>query len=203
MSEKRVYQEKMLNSKKEIVVCNWERGEGKTYSIFKNILRCSDGKCLYISNNNTGIRKYLKDHIEQRKIRSLGFKKITDTESRTTIIENENYGIDILYSRLDSLNEYRGIKDIMYVFFDEYFPNSNELSIIKSMGVKQIFIMVTNGNVEYIDSRRLIQIDNFYNKQIEELMIEYAEIDKNKNTTMTRENILKQIKILQDMERGN
>ena len=28
MSEKRVYQDKMLNSEKEIVICNWERGDG-------------------------------------------------------------------------------------------------------------------------------------------------------------------------------
>lgn len=44
-------------------------------------------------------------------------------------------------------------------------------------------------------------ISNFYDKQIEELMIEYSETPKNKNTTLTRENILKQITILQNMKK--
>lgn len=45
--------------------------------------------------------------------------------------------------------------------------------------------------------------NSFYDKQIEELMIEYSETPKNRNTTLTRENILKQIKELQEMKRNN
>jgi hypothetical protein len=44
---------------------------------------------------------------------------------------------------------------------------------------------------------------NFYDNQIEELMIEYSETPKNRNTTLTRENILQQIHILQEMKRDN
>lgn len=47
--------------------------------------------------------------------------------------------------------------------------------------------------------KRNLNKDNFYDIQIEELMEEYADIPKNKNTTLTRENILKQIQMLQDM----
>lgn len=45
--------------------------------------------------------------------------------------------------------------------------------------------------------------ENFYDIQIEELMQEYAETPKNKTTTLTRENILKQISILQNMKKNN
>jgi hypothetical protein len=65
--------------------------------------------------------------------------------------------------------------------------------------------MMTNDNMEYIDSRKYkneFSIKEFYNTQIKELMIEYSEIHKDKTTTLTRENILKQIKVLQDMARN-
>ena len=44
---------------------------------------------------------------------------------------------------------------------------------------------------------------NFYDTQIEELMIEYSEIPKNRNTTLTRENILQQIHLLQEIKKDN
>lgn len=44
---------------------------------------------------------------------------------------------------------------------------------------------------------------NFYDNQIEELMIEYSEIPKNRNTTLTRENILQQIHLLQEIKKDN
>lgn len=46
-----------------------------------------------------------------------------------------------------------------------------------------------------------IDKDSFYDIQIEELMEEYAETPKNRNTTLTRENILKQIQMLQDIRK--
>lgn len=49
--------------------------------------------------------------------------------------------------------------------------------------------------------KRNINKDNFYDIQIEELMEEYTDIPKNRNTTLTRENILKQIQMLKELSR--
>ncbi|MDP4146638.1 MAG: hypothetical protein Q8936_19540, partial [Bacillota bacterium] len=53
------------------------------------------------------------------------------------------------------------------------------------------------------EDNKELDFSNFYDMQIQELMEEYTETPKNRNTTLTRENILKQIKILQDMKMIN
>lgn len=57
-------------------------------------------------------------------------------------------------------------------------------------------------NTKKIDNLNF-SYEDFYDIQIKELMQEYTEIPKNERTTLTRENILRQIKTLQDMKRGN
>lgn len=200
MSEKRVYQDKMLSSKKEIVVCNWERGEGKTYSILTKMLRYGRRvKFLYISKlSSIGLKNVFEEYINK----SSKFINSYELSKDKILLEFTNGdSIEVFIS--NTSDNFRGERNIDIIFCDEYFPSKDSIeSVLKPMGAKQIFIMMTNDNIEYIDSRNLINIDNFYNKQIEELMIEYSNISKTEKTTLTRENILKQIKMLQDMEVG-
>jgi len=201
MSEMRVYQEKMLNSKKEIVVCNWERGEGKTYSIFRKIMENKNGKYLYISPfEPRALQDYFREYVYEENILIKLHKCSRDKIS----IEFNNGDILEVFCYKPN-NEPRALRNISITFFDEYYPSKEYIdSIVKPKDVIQIFIMMSNNTIEYIDSRtNKITRSNFCDIQIEELMIEYAETPKNKNTTLSRENILKQINVLQNMRCGN
>lgn len=208
MSEKRIYQDKMLNSKKEIVVCNWERGDGKTYSIVSKILQNGNGKYLYVSAfEPIALQECIEEYIDINKERILNCKisrdKITIEFARRNPEDfNKNVIIEIFCIKPNT--QFKGQRNIKSAFCDECYLDKQYIDgILKPMDVKQIYFMLTNDNIEYIDSRNSTKVENFYDKQIEELMIEYAETDKNRNTTLTRENILNQIKVLQDMKRGN
>jgi hypothetical protein len=203
MSEKRVYQEKMLSSEKEIVICNWERQKGKTYSIFRKIMENKNGKYLYISPfNSIALKDCFKEYTYKRKDTIKLYKSSRDNDS---IEFNDGNKIEVFYVKPNT--QFRGCRNIKIAFFDECYINKEYIdSILKPMDVKQVYCMITNDNIEYIDSRQIkndFTTKEFYDIQIKELMEEYAETPKNKNTTLSRENILKQIKVLQDMKRGN
>jgi len=57
--------------------------------------------------------------------------------------------------------------------------------------------------MECIDNVSVQDFSNFYDEQICELMVEYASTPKKENTTMTRDKILQQIKMLKDMKRDS
>lgn len=208
MSEKRVYQEKMLNSKKEIVFCNWERQKGKSYSIFNKILQNRNGKYLYISPYEPiALQEHVRRYIDKNKQIILDYKISRDSviikfAQRDYEDCNKNVILEIFCIKPNI--EFKGQRAIKMAFCDECYLDKKYIdSILKPMGVKQIYFMLTNDDIEYIDSRNSSKVENFYEKQIEELMIEYSNISKNEKTTLTRENILKQIKVLQDMVRSN
>ena len=197
MSEKRVYQDKMLNSEKEIVICNWERGDGKTYSILNKIMSNGGGKYLYISpfNNSLGLQHCVKEANYYVKSCNISRDKITITDIEDEVIE---------IFCINPNTQFRGQRNIKMAFCDECYIDKTYIdTILKPMDVKQVYMMFTDDNMEYIDSRNSSKVENFYDKQIEELMIEYSNIVKNEKTTLTRENILKQIKVLQDMKKDN
>lgn len=206
MSEKRVYQDKMLNSKKEIVICNWERGTGKTYSILNKAMYC-DKKCAYFSyNEGMTIKNHVNNIVkEEEKIQIKPFYEFENTSQRT-ILKRFKDGIrgiklEMYYFDPNNVDKLRGLKDFRYAFFDECFPSESILRALRIIGVEQIFIMMTNDNVEYINNRNSTKIENFYDNQIEELMIEYSDVSKTEKTTLTREKILQQIHILQEMKK--
>lgn len=205
MSEKRVYQEKMLNSKKEIVICNWERGQGKTHSIFTKIVRHGVGKYIYISSFEPVM---LKNEIKEYVRNLSNYIKTSKFSKDEIIIEFTNSDfinggfIEIYFLKPSA--DFRGKRNMDIAFFDECYPDKLYIDgVLKPMGVKQIYTMFTNDSIEYIDSRNSVKVENFYSNQIEELMIEYSNIPKNEKTTITREKILQQIKILQDMQKNN
>ena len=203
MSEKRIYQEKMLNSEKEIVVCNWERGEGKTYSIFRKIMENKNGKYLYVSPFSG---RTLQDYFKELCLAETeNIKNFSNSKEFTKIEYKNGDKLEVYYSLFNSdNNNIIGKRNIGMAFYDECYPNKDTINkILKPIDVNQIFIMMTNDNIEYINSRKAFDCQGFFKQQIEELMMEYSNLSKTQNTTMTRENILKQIKALQDMARGN
>ena len=98
MSEMRVYQDKMLNSKKEIVVCNWERGEGKTYSVFRKIIENKNGKYLYISPFSSRIlQDYFKEYTYKE---SNSIKLYKSSRERDSIEFNDGNKLEVFYINL-------------------------------------------------------------------------------------------------------
>jgi hypothetical protein len=85
-------------------------------------------------------------------------------------------------------------------WLDEIKKDDNKLNFRQEFDLfeeyEEIFSVQDDNN-----KKNKINKENFYNIQIEELMQEYADTPKNRNTTLTRENILKQIQMLQDIKR--
>lgn len=187
MSELRDYQKKMLGSKSKVVFCNWDRGEGKTYSICEKILR-SDGKCLCISDSNN-YNKYLESIFEEKRQ-----VKIIKSNCREMELWFGDESIYITFVKINDLGNCIGAR-FDNVFFDEVIPNKDVLdSIIMPMVSNQVYIMKTiieGYAFEYIDSNKIKESKiEWIDKQIEDLMNEFGGIAKNERTTMTREKVL-------------
>lgn len=212
MREEREYQQKMLNSKKKIVFCNWKRGSGKSYSIFQYMITnggsytvISDSTSMAMSmsklygsliqewlNANSDINEFIEHSMIAR-------NKIELSLNRKGFLAKG-------YSKL-KIDFVSDISDISYltdyVVCEEYNPSSNELRhILNIRGLTKVFIINTLGDIDYIDDKET-DIDNFYEKQIEELKVEYSNIPKRENTTKTRESILNMIERMEGMCRRN
>lgn len=209
MSEMREYQQKMLNSKSEIVFCNWERGKGKTYSIFKKMLEDKNRKYIYVSSNRTkALRDCFTEYINEERNSIKHFK---DSGNEISI---HFYNGDLLQVFIGSINSFtdklRGLNDIEYAFLDECYPNEEIVKFVKEMGAKQLYYMITNDNIEYIDSKyendglydwlNLADTENlnkFIDASIMKLINEFSNIPQTERTTITRNNILDMIEKLQ------
>jgi hypothetical protein len=210
----------MLNSKSEIVFCNWERGKGKTEAVFEKILK-EKAKSLYISQNFYGVKLFrdkVKSLMEEAKgkIRDIGdivynldisngIRHQVDCMKLTT---NEDYlkfrdeFIDVKYISYENFKNGDSKEcRIDFAFFDECIPTSDMINTLKSMGVKQIIIMKTlfegNNEVEFITDYNIFKEDSFCDRQIKEIMNEFEKIPQTDRTTLTRNNLLDMIEKLQ------
>lgn len=215
MSEKRVYQDKMLNSEKEIVICNWERGDGKTYSIFKKILQDKNGKYLYISKFTfMALQDYFKEYVNENN----NILSYCNLSKDKTIIEFKNGNtIQVYYIKPSS--EFKGQRNIKIAFCDECYIDKIYIdTILKPMDVKQVYMMFTNDNIEYIDSRKINTeqetmkkcfniakydktMNTFIDANIIKLIDEFSKVPMNEKTTMTRNSILDMIGKLQALRK--
>lgn len=197
MSELREYQSRMLKSKKKIVMCNWERGDGKTWSIAQDIIRGSVGNYVYCSRISGDY--ILSDYIELKYKTDCLVDKIVAKRDGVKIKFIDDLGTKtiLFISKFEGI---RNVSDIKCIYFDEIMPNEDEIETIKKYHPNaRIVIMMTNDDIEYIEHKKKNSIDNFYETQIKELMDEYATIPKDSNTTMTREKVLYQMRMLKDM----
>lgn len=211
MSEKRVYQDKMLSSEKEIVVCNWERGEGKTYSIFKKIMESKNGKYLYISSFEARtLQDYFKEYTHKE---SDSIKLYKSSRNKDYIEFNNGDRIEVFYIKPDT--QFRGARNIKIAFFDECYLNKEYIdSVLKPMEVKQVYCMITNDSIEYIGSRKENELwewlelssnpknlNTFIDASIMKLINEFSNIPQTEKTTMTRNSILDMIGKLQALKK--
>jgi hypothetical protein len=148
------------------------------------------------------IKEYVSELSQDQKDE---IKLVTDSRDLIKIEYKDGNRIEVYYINSNNKDRTIGRRNIDMAFCDECYPNKEYIdSILKPMDIKQVYIMITNDNIEYIDSRKSKEFNyqEFFKQQIIELMIEYSKIVKNEKTTMTRENILKQIKILDDLRSG-
>lgn len=192
MGEAREYQQKMLKSKKRIVFCNWDRGSGKTYGIF-NYMLINSGNYTVICDDTHSMAKVYIDKLEEWKHKYSEFNEIISSVKTT----KDEIRIEICGSRGKTWKKINikfesNIINLSYstdcVVFDEYIPNRSELQHALNIKDTKIFIMNTLGDIDYITDK--VDLSDFYEKQIEELKIEYSTIPKKENTTKTRESIL-------------
>lgn len=193
------WQEKMLNSKNRIVVCNCNRGSGKTLSIFGRIISEGTGNFIYFNNNSFDRIKFLfKEHAEYEE----SLMKITITLNKI-ICEYKDGGI-IEVSLYKPYNaNIGGLKNIKMAFFDDCIPTENFLNNdSRQMLIKQIYIFITNKDLEFIDDEEVgIKSENdFINYNIAKLQYEFNNIE-GENSIKKRNDILDMIIKLESMRK--
>ena len=200
MSEMREYQQRLLKSESKVVLCNWERGNGKTYSIISKILQ-EGGDWVFITQTY-----YSKQNIiygELSKIlrgRNLSYSlKINNNKIELIIVNDKTINI-----YFESSYAFRNRIRYDYVVFDDEKIDLDLIREIKTnRDFKQVIITTTMDDFEYIsDKQEVVELNRkeWINQQIKELMMEFSKIRKDERTTMTREKILGMIRQLEDMK---
>lgn len=202
MSE-RVYQQKMLNSKSKVVMCNWKRGSGKTHAMVKKILTMEGNVLILTKGSNDDYAKIIhttlmemkkEDENIEKSIKRIFIRKYAIT------IEVDDRLINIVISNVSNTDHVRGLY-FGYLIFDNYYPSEVEIYDTRyyKSSVKQVFIFGTFDDLEYIsdkpdsDSTSISNMSNFIETQIKELMLEFSGMPKRENTVKTRNDILKQV----------
>lgn len=204
MSEMREYQQKMLESKgKGIVLCDWDRGKGKTYSIAnfiaKNINFNRPLKILIVGNYDCREIAILLRRKLERKISINGFDIVYHGVKGITVSSFNDSKKYILADIVTTLNieKTRGM-EIDYALCDEYIPSSNELNMFYNSGAKKVYILGTFG-IDYISDKEVNE-EEWIDNEINKLMCEFSSIDNAENTTKRREIILCMITKLKSMK---
>lgn len=212
MSEMREYQQKLIKSKCKIVLCNWNRGKGKTYSIIQKMLQ-KGGSWVFITPICTRkcdvIHKELEMYFREENICYREFKVFNN---RIEIHFNKEfylkYGVKDLYILFENADKFRISPKVDYVVIDDYELNSRDeirrvISEAKTIrGLEQIIITTSIDDFEYIDDKEIINIDKskWIDDEINKLMVEFSNIPKEENTTKRRDIILNMIERLEHMK---
>lgn len=184
-----VNQQELLNFKEKVIICNFKRCTGKTDFIINNTSKSLfKSHCIMCATNI--------EYVSNTYLKECNYFNCKSNRTKTTIdLCNGNLVIIKKIIRAEDIRECKA--DIVY--FDECFPNSGEMSILLNNGVKKIYCLFTNDNIRLID-RNSDSEEDFYIDSINKLKHEYESLENNKNTVMTRENILKQIQLLLDLK---
>lgn len=205
MSELRKYQEKVLDSNKKVVFCNWKREKGKTYTIAKEIYY----GCGYFhlrENKNivviSGVNANVECKVIYDSIRELFAEEVVNikfSKDKIEIINQRDKVCTVKFINSLNFERIRELDKIDKVYCDEFIPTKSDIEFILGF-TKQVKIFTTyvdNEDFEYIsDVENKIDKKEWISNQIEELMNEYSSIPKAENTTMRREKVLNQIMML-------
>lgn len=201
------YQNKMLNSQKKFVICNWKRGSGKTTALVKKIL-VPNKKILWVSkNNNLNYLHYcIKDIIHE----NIEIETLCGCLKGKIIIKFKHGNrttIDFINNMNSSQIEGEGSYD--WIIGDEVFINKECIqNNIKLKEDGQIICAFTDDELEYISdednndidiAETNIKFDRFIDNQIIKLSNEFEEYDN--HIRGQREEILSMIERLIKLKR--
>lgn len=190
MSELREYQRKMLNSKKNVVICNWKRGSGKTFACLEKILDDNVIEVLFITNNVSASKSILEQELINR-----GYSIANNVNKNNIIIFSYK---SIIFHTMNNVDLIRGSHHFDVVIFDDCVPDKID-DIMKYNS--QIYMMFSNENLEYIcDDNEKIDKSKFKEESINKLMEEFLSIEPSDKNTMRRKDILFMLKELQNMK---
>ncbi|MBS5307770.1 hypothetical protein [Clostridium sp.] len=208
MSTLKKYREKALSSNKKVVFCNWKREKGKTYTIAQEIYYCflcsrvnENKNIVVISGANADVEcKNIYGFIKELFLKEAVHIKVS--KDKIEIINQKDRSCTVRFVNSLNFEHIGGLAKTDKVYCDEFIPTKSEVDLILGF-TKQVKIFTTyvdNEDFEYIsDVENKIDKKEWISNQIEELMGEYSSIPKAENTTMRREKVLYQIKMLQDV----
>lgn len=214
MRKLKEYQKKAIESEKKVVFCNWNRESGKTFTIAEAIIgdfsNENKNENVVIISKCSGhieskiIYEYLEKHVRFEVLRIINCENCIKITNKNNITHNLYF---IQESKMNNSELLRGLR-IDKIYFDEHIPSEKEIKHLLNVGdVKKIKIFCTcfdNKDFEYIsDFEYKLDKRNWVSDEMDKLMKEYSSITKAENTTIRREKILLQIKMLDELRKGN
>ena len=211
MRELKDYQKNAIYSKKRVTFCNWKRGSGKSYVLAENIYydtssAVNDTNIIIVSNlSKYNECKVIYDYLRNDVMGSDCYDRISVLKSEIEVKNKHKLTTNIKFiGENEFKNQNVDLNNVDKVYFDEYIPNKSEINgLLNFDNIKKINIFTTymdNEEFEYIsDVKNKINKKEWVYNEIEELMREYSDIPKSGNTTMRRENVLSQIKMLKNL----
>ncbi len=206
------YQEKLMKSDKNVIICDWDRATGKTWGVFNYInKKCINEplKILYLSHfpliGFGEFKEFLMRNNLQKDINRMKGSKIDGKSiyKNTSVIHFKNIkNINTEYFRGMSCFDYIVLDDMSDVY---YLFNIKDLVTNKT----KIIITLTssdNSNIDVLsyennlnDSEN-IEINSFKETAINKLMREFLSMDFTEKTSMTRERLLGMIKTIRELK---
>lgn len=141
---------RVLNSKKELIICDWKRRTGKTYTEARLIKKKSNNDFttkFLVLGLNTHYAGILQESLE--KVFGCSYK-IERVHNVIRIIDTL-YGIEFIVAEIVVVTNLENLKGMKfdYCIADEKLLNDRDLSLIRNMLVEQIYLFGTY-DIDYI-----------------------------------------------------
>ena len=206
------YQEELMKSNKNVIICDWDRATGKTWGIFNYINEKCINKPLKILYLNHSILIMFEE-----------FKKFlmkNDLQKDIDYIKKSNIDGEFIY-RNTSVIHFKNIKNINADYFRrmgyfDYIVLDDIIDVYCLFNIKDLItnktkIIITltssdNSNVDILsyknnlDNSENISINSFKETAINKLMKEFLSMDFTEKTSMTRERLLGMIKTIRELK---
>ena len=141
---------RVLNSKKELVICDWERHSGKTYTEAR-LIKEKSNKDFTTNFLVLGFNIHYADILQESLKKVFGhFYKIERVHNTIRIIDTLN-GMEFMIAEIvvvTNLENSKGMK-FDYCIVDEKLLNDRDLYLIRNMLVKQVYFFGTY-DIDYI-----------------------------------------------------
>lgn len=206
------YQEELMKSNKNVIICDWDRATGKTWGVFNYINeKCINKplKILYLNHSTLIMFEEFKKFLMKN-----------DLQKDIDYIKKSNIDGEFIY-RNTSVIHFKNIKNINTDYFRrmgyfDYIILDDIIDVyclfnIKDLVTNKTKIIITltssnNSNIDILsyknnlDNSENISINSFKETAINKLMKEFLSMDFTEKTSMTRERLLGMIKTIRELK---